>query len=171
MGRSGDSSRVRHARLPWSAFGANGAENLGHEEASGAGEAGVVVGEARFAVVGLESVGDLGHLAAAFVLPRVAQQRRLAHLQHLAQDDAAPAGLGFRDELEPGADRGGEALRPGAGAGGRPPRDQLRIGDRTPDLLWRVRVVADDVDGTHGGLPVVAGVKHCIKLTDNVNLQ
>src|SRR5580693_7132535 len=56
---------------------ADAAEELGHEPAADAGEAGVLVAEAGAVAGGLEVVGDLGLGAAAGVGPGVAEQVRL----------------------------------------------------------------------------------------------
>jgi|SRR6266851_697411 len=100
--------------------------------------------------MGFKPVNDLCHVAALVASPRVAQQRWLLHLQYLALDDAAPAGLGPGEEAELRTDGGGEAVRPAAGAGHGPQRDERRIGHGTPDLRGGMRVVTDNVDLTHG---------------------
>src|SRR5271166_2854180 len=102
--------------------------------------------------MGLEPVGDLGHVAAFVAGPRVAQQRRLLHFKHLAVHDAVPAELRPRDQAELGAYDGGEPFRPTASAGRGPPRDELRVGHGPPDLHNGMGVVTHDVDGTHGEL-------------------
>src|SRR5580692_7306390 len=54
--------------------GPDPAEQPGHEKPADAGEAGVLVGEASAAAMGLEPVGDVGHVAPAVAVgPRVAQ--------------------------------------------------------------------------------------------------
>src|SRR5271166_1644352 len=126
------------------------AQELGHEDPADAGKAGVLVGEARAAGMGLEPVGDLRHVAAFVADPRPAQQRRLVHLKHLAVDDAAPAGLRLRDEAELRAYDGGEAFRPPAGAGRGPQRDERRVGHGPPDFRDGMGVVTHDADVSHG---------------------
>src|SRR5438067_8195268 len=110
----------------------------------------MVVGEAGAAVVRLDPVCDVGRRAVLLAFPGEPQQGRLAGLQDLAVDDAAPAGVGLGDELEPGAGYGGEADRPGALPGRGPQRDEFGVGDRAPDLGRGMRVVVRDVDVGHG---------------------
>src|SRR5450755_5123946 len=56
------------------------AEQLRHEEAADAGKAGVLVGEAGAAGVGLDAVEDVRDVAAGGIGPRVSQQGSLVHL-------------------------------------------------------------------------------------------
>ena len=86
------------------------AQQLGHEDSADAGEAGVVVGEAGAPGVGFEPVDDLRYVTSLVAGRRVAQQRWLVHLQDLAVNDAAPAGLGLGEE--PLRHDGGEPFRP-----------------------------------------------------------
>src|SRR5271166_4538873 len=129
---------------------ADRAEQFGHDEPARTGEAGVVEGEAGTVVVRLDVVADVSGRAALLADPGEPEQRRLADLEDLAVDDAAPAGHRLAHELEPGADYGGEADRPAASPGRGPPRDQVRVSDRAPDLGRGMRVIVHDVDVSHG---------------------
>ena len=144
---------------------ADGAQHeLREEEPADAGEARVLVGEARTARVRLEPVGDVGRVAVLVADPRVAQQGELACLEDLAVDDPAPArrGLrdklrGLRDELEPRADRGRETLRSRPLACGGPQRHERRVDHGTPDLRGGMGVVTHDADVTQGTPRAVRG--------------
>ena len=58
----------------------------------------------------------------------------VADLQYFAVDDSPPAGHRLGDELEPVADDGFEPDGASSLPGGGPVGDQVRIGDRPPDL-------------------------------------
>src|SRR5450755_1189656 len=150
------------------------AQQLRHEYAAESSEAGVLVAEAGAAGAGLEPVNDLCHVAAFVAGPRVTQQRRLVHLEHLAIDDTAPAGLRLGDELEPRAYGGGDSFRPPARAGRGPQRDKRRVGHGPPDFRRGMGVVTHDTDLTHGnsfGQPIDGAglIFKLLKKYSNVN--
>src|SRR5271165_2812701 len=62
--------------------------------------------------------------------------------EHLAVDDTIPVGLWLGPELEPVPDLRLEVVAH------HPLREQLALGERTPQLLWRVREEPLDDEGT-----------------------
>src|ERR1700685_3660586 len=82
---------------------------LRQDESTDSFEARVLDHESRSTGVRRERVHNLQWSLPFVANPRVAQHRGLAHLEHLAFNESAPAALRLCNELEPRADNGGEA--------------------------------------------------------------
>ena len=111
-----------------------------------------VVGEAND---GSEVLPLVGRTQPDVVLLDVRMPRMdgLACLEHLALDEPPPARPWPADQLEFGSDRGREALGARSLAGCCPARNDFWVGQGTPDLCGRMRILARDEDAAHRELP------------------